>query len=107
MEKAKLLATIFVVILGLSHCSPVQQQQLALNRDNQVANICTTRECIEVSYRILKAMNETVDPCDNFYQVIGARGAHYTIHTSNPVGSGLILGVSIFFLGQLRLHNVH
>ena len=70
-EMEKLLVVIFMVTFGLGHCSPVQQQEQALNHDNQVANICTTRECIGVSYRILKAMNETADPCDNFYQVIG------------------------------------
>ena len=35
---------------------------------------CTTRECIGASYRILKSMNESVDPCENFFQVTNKTG---------------------------------
>ena len=45
----------------------------SLSKDNSIKDnkleACTTRECIGVSYRILKSMNESVDPCDNFFQV--------------------------------------
>ena len=45
----------------------------SLSKDNSIKDnkleACTTRECIGASYRILKSMNESVDPCDNFFQV--------------------------------------
>jgi hypothetical protein len=31
--------------------------------------ICISEDCIKISYHLLKNMNLSVDPCDDFYQV--------------------------------------
>lgn len=31
------------------------------------AEICQSTECVETSYKILSAMNQSVDPCEDFY----------------------------------------
>ena len=58
---------VVVGILALARGTPLQRA-LEDNEDLGL-DFCTTKECIGTSYRILKSMNETVDPCDNFYQV--------------------------------------
>ena len=30
--------------------------------------VCTTRQCAETATRILRGLNESVDPCEDFYQ---------------------------------------
>jgi endothelin-converting enzyme/membrane metallo-endopeptidase-like protein 1 len=35
---------------------------------NEHENICNTKECVEVANNILNSIDNTVDPCDDFYQ---------------------------------------
>ena len=65
----KFLAPIFAAILSLGNCSPLQRIPGNGGDSNDFVDMCTTRECIGTSYRILKAMNDSVNPCENFYEV--------------------------------------
>jgi hypothetical protein len=36
----------------------------------ETGNLCLTKECIHAADRILFNLNQSADPCDDFYQVI-------------------------------------
>jgi len=56
--------TVLVLVLDLVTSSPLK----VLGDENDV--ICNSPDCIATSERLLKNMNLSVDPCDDFYQVI-------------------------------------
>jgi hypothetical protein len=64
-------ALVFFGILSLINCSPVLRNpgKSTVDDNENSVDICTTKECIGASYRFLKSMNDSVDPCENFYEV--------------------------------------
>jgi hypothetical protein len=67
----RLTILVLVLVLDFASSSPID---LAAN-ENDV--ICSNPDCIATSERVLKNMNLSVDPCDNFYEVINQLGFIY------------------------------
>lgn len=69
----------------------------AHNDDRRILNrVCTTRECVNTAYELINSLNETADPCDDFYEFAtgGWREAHPI-----PADTGL------FGVGQFVTEN--
>ena len=66
----KISALIFAGIFVLATSSPMEKSVAEIRQTKDVNDFCVTRECIETSYRILKFMNQSADPCDDFYEVL-------------------------------------
>ena len=66
----KIAVAIFAGILALTNSSPAKKSNIEIRQTNDINDFCVTRECIETSYRFLKFMNQSADPCDDFYQVL-------------------------------------
>ncbi|CAF3665615.1 unnamed protein product [Rotaria socialis] len=39
-----------------------------ITTDDDTQDLCTTPECIQAAHALLESIDETVDPCENFYQ---------------------------------------
>jgi hypothetical protein len=57
-----------VLILVLIHDFVATSPNMIAGDENDI--ICCSPDCVATSERLLKYMNLSVDPCDNFYQVI-------------------------------------
>ena len=53
-----MLLFVLVLILDGSHSSPFQSN-----------NVCLTPGCVQAASEIISNLNESVDPCDDFYSV--------------------------------------
>ncbi|XP_008552123.1 neprilysin-2 [Microplitis demolitor] len=51
---------IFIAIISLSKGKPIKPAK--------VSNVCRTQECIDTASKVIKYMDPTVNPCDNFYK---------------------------------------
>ena len=60
----------FAGILAVAASSPIEKSIAENRQTNNVNDFCVTRECIQSSYRFLKSMNQSADPCDDFYEVL-------------------------------------
>ena len=49
--------------------------------------LCTTRACVDLSSQILSAMDQSVDPCDDFYAFACSRFVEEAI---SPFGKYLV-----------------
>ena len=54
---------VFLLTLGLAQSSPIGDQA-------EEENVCSTQECLTVANKIIANMNQSMNPCDDFYQVI-------------------------------------
>ncbi|CAF4685126.1 unnamed protein product [Rotaria sp. Silwood1] len=54
-----LIILIILIIIYYSH-----------TKENLKNSICLTSSCIQVSYEISSGMNQTIDPCNDFYQFV-------------------------------------
>ena len=57
------LILVLILVLDFATSSPIN----LVNEENDV--ICSSPDCIATSKRVLKNMNLSIDPCDNFYEV--------------------------------------
>lgn len=73
-------------------------------QEDVLDRVCTSRDCVQVSYELQHSMNRTVDPCDDFYEYStgGWRASHPI-----PSDSGLF-GIGQFVLANNNkvLHNI-
>ena len=83
----KIAVAIFVGILALTNSSPAKKSNIEIRQTNDINDFCVTRECIETSYRFLKFMNQSADPCDDFYQVLFCLNykLNFNIFLFNPI----------------------
>ena len=59
-----------ILVLAQARGSPIEKNIPEIRQTNDVTDFCVTTECIEASYRFLKAMNQSANPCDDFYEVV-------------------------------------
>jgi len=52
------------------------------NANTNNENVCNTAECIEVADKLIKSMDTTVDPCEDFYQF--TCGNYIKTHPASP-----------------------
>ena len=60
----RLAFLVLILVLDFVTSSPID----LVSEENDV--ICSNPDCVATSERLLKNMNLSVDPCDDFYQVI-------------------------------------
>ncbi|GFT82831.1 neprilysin-1 [Nephila pilipes] len=62
----ELLLSLATIILSLLCCALFYM--IFMKTGHQSLNICLTQECVKTAASLLNAMDQTSDPCDNFFQ---------------------------------------
>ena len=65
-EKSYLIFVLVALLCDLVLCRPPRKSSHLLKNVN--ANVCTHEHCVRVSDEILRSLNESVDPCDDFFE---------------------------------------
>jgi hypothetical protein len=52
------------------HCRRVVTSVVVLfQNDTAKDSVCVSRDCINTAYNLMKSVNTTADPCEDFYEV--------------------------------------
>lgn len=81
---------------------PQKNGTISVTRNNET-NICITKGCVKASALILDLLDETIDPCDNFYEFACGKFIRNTFIPDDKIAMMSFVHVQDKVLGQLRL----
>ena len=62
------VSVVLIILLSAAVIGLAVALGVTLNNKSDVSEVCTTRQCAETAAFILQGLNESVDPCEDFYQ---------------------------------------
>ena len=62
------IVSAIIAVIGLAIALGVQSSQSQSQSQDSGSDTCTTQGCVQLAAQISSAMNQSVDPCQNFYQ---------------------------------------
>lgn len=81
---------------------PQKNGTISVTRNNET-NICITKGCVKASALILDLLDETIDPCDDFYEFACGKFIRNTFIPDDKIAMMSFVHVQDKVLGQLRL----
>ncbi|XP_031639286.1 neprilysin-2-like [Contarinia nasturtii] len=88
MLKLCLFAILALTGIAISNCKSIHSYQTfpPVNKTNECDNVCQTPGCIHEASRILGQMDESVDPCNDFYSFACGKFVKETIIPDEKAG---------------------